>query len=430
MQLVWVETFLRPFTIIYCIVLVYLMDMALIESRFPKIVYFIATALCVIFSSAMLLVLYHTAGLLAIQKYFICAIALPPCLLYYFLSKHRGSRFFFAFCTADMACMSMIMLSMSMSMFLGGSLTVILLTRLLLVTLMAIFIIKYVRRPFCYIINNIQTGWGTAAFLALVFYLLLYGYFLFPTAIKQRPKYMPVGILILVLLFSCYWFIYKSILWQNKVHQAEKTEQGLRLQLTLQKEQYDAIEKKIQKDQIFRHDLRHHARLLADMLYKQNVEEALNYLEKLSTYTLMTSTKIYCENLVVNAVLSSQLAVAKQQNIQVNCKVSLPANLDVDGMELCVLLSNLLENAIEHCCSDGTYVPVLDISILKNNAQICIRIRNNFYGRLYEDKNGTYFSQKPQGGIGLQSVSAIVAKHHGAMNITYTNQTFTVDVAL
>lgn len=429
MQFSWLETFLRPFSIMYSMVLVYIMDMVLIESRFSKQVYFGTTALCGILSAIGLIVLYRVGGLEVMQKYSIFVGTLPSCILYYFLSKHRGSRFFLAFCTADMACMAMIMLSLSISMFLGGGLFVILLTRLILITLITFFVVKWVRKPFCRIMNDVKKGWGAAAFVTMLFYLLLYGYFLFPTSIEQRPTYVPVGMLILILLFSCYWFIYKTISWLNEIHLAEKTEQGLRLQLALQKEQYGAIEEKIKVDQMFRHDLRHHAKLLAQMLGEKKIEEALAYTQKIGNYTLDKTRKNYCENVVVNAVLSAQLKTAEMQGIVVTCKAVLPTVVDRDEMELCVVLSNLLENAIEHCQKKGTNAS-LDISIKKNKEQILIRIRNSFDGKLIQNENGDYLSSKLQGGIGLKSVSAIVAKHHGVINITHTEKTFTVDVAL
>ncbi|MEG2208095.1 MAG: GHKL domain-containing protein [Clostridia bacterium] len=425
----WTEAFLRPFTIVYSIVLVFVIDFALIESRFSRRIYLAITAPCAVLSCIALLILYRVGGLTVMQNDSIFAATLPSCVVYYFLSKHRGCRFFLAFCTADMACMAMIMLSMCVSMFFGGGLLSILLTRLLLITLMAIFMVKRVATPFCHIMNAVQRGWGAAAFVTMLFYLLLYGYFMFPTTIEKRPAYVPVGILILILLFSCYWFIYKTISWLAEIHQAEKTEQGLRLQLALQKEQYSATEERIKADQVFRHDLRHHAKLLTELLRRQNFDEALAYIQKLDSSALERTTKSYCENMVVNAVLSSQLGAAERLGIAVTCKAALPPTVHMDEMELCVVLSNLLENAIENCRSEIS-VPTLDVFIKSNKGQLCIRIQNSFGGKVRQDENGTYLSAKPQGGIGLKSVMAIVEKHQGAMNIIYEKAAFIVDIAL
>lgn len=430
MDIKLVENFLEPLVLVYSIVMLYIMDMALIESRFSRRVYYgIATAGMIV-SCGTLIVLYRIGGLAMMQSYGLFVGMLPSCALFYFLSKHRGSRLFLAFCTADIAGIAMMMLSMTISIFFGENLLAALLTQVILITLMTIFIVTRVAKPFCNVMNAVQKGWSAAAIITLQFYLLLYGYFLYPTAIENRPEYVPVGIMLLVLLFSCYWFIYKTISWLNEIHLAEKTEQGLRLQLALQKKQYSTIQEKVERDKIFRHDLRHHAKLLAEMLSKNNVEEALAYLQKLSSYALETGTIIYCENMVVNAVLCSQLVAAKQLGIKVTCKAVLPAVVEIDEMELCVVLSNLLENAIEHCSSNGTDTAILDISIKKNKGQIYIRIQNSFDGEIRQRENGEYLSLKQQGGIGLKSVAAIVTKYNGAMNITHTKTHFTVDVAL
>lgn len=236
-------------------------------------------------------------------------------------------------------------------------------------------------------------------------------------------------VIILVLLFVVHLFIYKTIARFDTIYLAEKTEQELRRLLELQKEQYSAIEEKLRENQIIRHDLRHHMNLLAAMLSNRDFEEALSYIQKFNQYNLEAVEKKYCENAVVNAVLSSHLRGAAQRGIRVSCRAVLPQEAGIDEVELCIVLSNLLENAIEHCCGKEE-TPLLDISVKKNRGQVCIRIENSFDGRLLRDKNGDYISEKPQGGIGCKSVSMIVEKHHGVLNISHTENVFTVDVAL
>lgn len=429
MQTEFVDSFLRPFILIYSTALLFIIDMALIESRFSKRLYYAIATSGLIASCVSLVVLYNIGGMELMQHMGFFVATLPSCLWFYILSKYRDSRFFLAFCIADISGIAMMVLSLSISTYWGGSPLVDLMIRIVLLLLMTVLMVKYVAKPFCHIISTIKKGLGAATFVTLLFYLLLYGYFMFPTTIEKRPEYVPVGILILILLFSCYWFIYKTISWLNDIHLAEKTEQGLRLQLALQKEQYGAIEEKIKADKVFRHDFRHHTKLLAELLGEKKYEEALAYTQKFDNYTLETTVKSYCENVVVNAVLSSHLSTTEVLGIEVTCKAVLPVMLDIDEMELCVVLSNLLENAIENCHSENG-VSILDISIKKNKGQLCIRIQNSFDGMAQQDENGAYLSTKPQGGIGLKSVAAIVEKHHGAINIAHTSKVFTVDIAL
>lgn len=266
MQTEFVDSFLRPFVLIYSTILLFIVDMALIESRFSKRLYYAIATTGLIASCVSLIVLYNIGGMVLMQHYGFFVATLPSCVWFYILSKYRDSRFFLAFCIADISGIAMMVLSLSISTFWGGSTLVDLMVRIVLLLLMTVFMVRCVAKPFCHIISTIKKGLGAATFVTALFYLLLYGYFMYPTTIEHRPEYVPVGILILILLFSCYWFIYKTVSWLSNIHLAEKTEQGLRLQLALQKEQYGAIEEKIKADQVFRDDLRHHTKLLKKRL--------------------------------------------------------------------------------------------------------------------------------------------------------------------
>lgn len=430
MQLEWQESFLGSLVLIYSTVLIFIMDMAFIESRFSKRIYLIIATLGMLLSCGALIILNQIGGLLMLKHYGVYFVTIPSFILFYVLSKHRGNQFFLAYCTADIAGISMMMISISVSFYLKDNLFSTLIIWTLLLTLMIIYIVKWVAKPFSKIINEVEKGWGIATLITFQLYLFLHSHFIIHELNGYRFKFFLFGALILSLVFSIYRLIYKAILKHDENCLVENEEQQLRLQLAIQKEQFGFLQKKIDMDKMFRHDLRHHTKLILELIHNDNIEGAENYLQRISGYALEASIKNYCENMMVNAVLSVQLAVAKQRGINVICRVALPSKIEIDEMEICAILSNLIENAVEHCQGNEDGESMLNILIRKNKEQLCIRISNSFDGNCRQNEYGEYLSTKPHGGIGLKSVCAIIEKHNGVINITHSDKMFRVDVAL
>ena len=61
---------------------------------------------------------------------------------------------------------------------------------------------------------------------------------------------------------------------------------------------------------------------------------------------------MYCNNSVVNAVLSSYIGKAKQEDIRIEVKVDIPMELPIDAFDICTILANALDNAAAACCGN------------------------------------------------------------------------------
>lgn len=100
----------------------------------------------------------------------------------------------------------------------------------------------------------------------------------------------------------------------------------------------------------YRHDMRHHLKVLEGLAGKDNNEELLRYIGGLSGQLSEISQENYCENITVNAVLSSCIGrAAKESGCTVTSSVHIPAQIPFDEMDVCVILANALENAVHAC---------------------------------------------------------------------------------
>ena len=114
------------------------------------------------------------------------------------------------------------------------------------------------------------------------------------------------------------------------------------------KERLQLTESSIQKERLMRHDRRHFEAVLYQLLEEGNIEEAKKYLvERLAMepHPVMR----YCENTTVNAAVSHYMACAKMEKILMTVSANIPSGLSVDELELAIVISNLLENAINAC---------------------------------------------------------------------------------
>ncbi len=107
-----------------------------------------------------------------------------------------------------------------------------------------------------------------------------------------------------------------------------------------------------QKTRAYRHDLRHHLQYITACIENEQYEQALQYIHSISEEIEASRVTVYCENEAANLILSSFADRAKAQSIPLAVHAVLPNQLPLAESDLCVLLSNALENAI-HACSEA-----------------------------------------------------------------------------
>ena len=174
------------------------------------------------------------------------------------------------------------------------------------------------------------------------------------------------------------------------------------------KERLQLTESSMQKDRIMRHDRRHFEALLYQLLEEGNIEEAKKYLAErlaMEPHPVMR----YCENTTVNAAISHYMACAKMENIAMTVSANIPSGLSVNELELAIVISNLLENAINACRKLPETDRYLKLTA-KYKIQLLLEIENSCDRKVALDEDGYPFSKDENHGIGTRSVLAFVNK--------------------
>lgn len=98
-----------------------------------------------------------------------------------------------------------------------------------------------------------------------------------------------------------------------------------------------------------KHELRHHVETLGALHAAGDDERLGAYLARLSGETEALPPLYYAENFLVNALLAGRLGPARERGIRVECAAAVPERLPIADSDLCILLTNLLDNAVEAC---------------------------------------------------------------------------------
>ena len=195
--------------------------------------------------------------------------------------------------------------------------------------------------------------------------------------------YIVVSLVLLIILALFYALF---LLMANSLNRNARLQQENYL-LSIQQERYTNLCNAIEETRQARHDMRHHFLQLSSM--------------------------------------------AERNTIPFHVQIDLPAQISVDETDFCLVLSNLLENALEASLKTSKFRQRIDIKIYRHASNlILIQIENAFDGKI-QQKHGIFLSSKRnENGIGIQSVRHIVEKTGGGCDFTYDNGIFTAKIML
>lgn len=195
---------------------------------------------------------------------------------------------------------------------------------------------------------------------------------------------------------------------------------------------YQEVEASQQTVRRLRHDMKNHLNIISTLLRQKDYENADKYLDELNE-NFAPSAKAYCPNSIVNAVLNVKEQAAADKDIFCEFQVDLPGALHIDDVDLCSLLANTLDNAIEASAKvpqpSGRFIT---LKARCKNGYFSYEIVNSKVNKInkYAGKYETNKADKTLHGIGLDNVSRIVEKYGGDMALDYSEDRFTVVILI
>lgn len=193
---------------------------------------------------------------------------------------------------------------------------------------------------------------------------------------------------------------------------------------------YAEVENIYRKMREWRHDYHNHIQALATMLEQGDIEKAREFLFEIHDTLTKVDTVLKTGNTMVDAILNSKISLMYSKNIRVDATAKVPAELTVKDIDLCVIIGNLLDNAMEACekLPEGSRFIRIYISVKGNHLYMSF---TNSAGKKQEKVGMLFRSTKGVlGGIGLSRVDSLVSQYGGYVTRASEDGGYTTEVIL
>lgn len=242
---------------------------------------------------------------------------------------------------------------------------------------------------------------------------------------------------IFVLVF-CFFFTLIFYIYQLGITR-EKNEQLIEenLMAKINEIQFEHITNSITELKGLKHDINNHLITLSALINNNELLEASNYLNNIMDNVKQNRKLVSTGSTYIDCIISNKLLYAEKNNISVEYIIHLPSKIPLSNIDICSLLGNLLDNAIECCCKVLSPVKrFLHIYIKPFNNMLSITIENSSNGIYNTNTKGEFISTKQEDsnfrlhGFGIKQINKITKKYGGIVRFTPAINTFTADILI
>ena len=265
---------------------------------------------------------------------------------------------------------------------------------------------------------GIQKGWkGMMAFALVTFIAVSFTILL---SLFHAMSFF-ASLLVFISMFTLVTTAFAVVLMMIRLLNERNEMYLLRSQQRLMRSELEAEEEFIDNARRYRHDMKHHSRLILQYAEEGDLDGIKAYLKEFDIELEDSSMNVWCANKVVNAMMRITARRCAVASIELNVKMNFPDELPLSGPELGTVFGNLLDNAIEAASKSSN--PFISVFARTGRKMVYVEIRNSMTGRFGFD--GVFpRSSKPHGGIGLRSVSTILERYGGMLNCSQDENIF------
>lgn len=194
---------------------------------------------------------------------------------------------------------------------------------------------------------------------------------------------------------------------------------------------YDEVENMYRQVRGWRHDYRNHIQVLKSYAAFGDLAAIQRYLDMLDQDLSTVDTVIKTGNKMTDAILNSKISLARSKKIPVTADAHVPVELTTSELDLCIIIGNLFDNAIEANLAVPEEERMIRIYMDMKNTQLYMCFTNRAAGGKLKKENGIFKSTKGSGhGFGLVRIDTIVERNSGYINRNSEEGAFTTEILL
>ncbi len=194
---------------------------------------------------------------------------------------------------------------------------------------------------------------------------------------------------------------------------------------------YAEVENMYQQMRGWRHDYRNHIQAMKSYAASEDLESIKEYLDKLDTDLTAVDVVIKTGNRMTDAILNSKISLARSKKIPVTADAHIPVELHISEIDLCVIIGNLFDNAIEASMKLPENERMIRVYMDMKGTQLYLSFTNLTAAAKQKKIGGGYLSTKGAGhGFGLTRMDRIVKRLGGYLSRNSEDGAFTTEILL
>lgn len=211
-----------------------------------------------------------------------------------------------------------------------------------------------------------------------------------------------------------FYFIY-CILRKDSIMQNMRVENEL---ANNQMSMYRNMEQNYQRQRKYMHDYKNQLNCIQGLLEKEQLGEALDYVKELTGGIQKSEDYVDTNHRIINVILNQKYQYAQENGVTIIVAVNDLSHLTMKKEELVILLSNLLDNAIE-ACKIGNADKVIQFKMVIEEGNLILSVKNPMGAPLKIREGKIISSKKNQEnhGIGLMNVENVIKRNHGTSSV-------------
>lgn len=301
--------------------------------------------------------------------------------------------------------------------------------RIILYGAFLIILWRYIRHLYRQAVEH----WEAYLAVGLAIFIAFTYYFMFSKDIVTTLMEQAVPMLLIILIeLAAYGSIFFSL--ENLQREFQVREEYQKIQAEREYLQLAAVsmsqrlkhmEEVSAQNNRAAHDRRHFNNVLLELIDQDKSGEAYALLQKCNQ-TIYKVGKVYCENHIVNAAISHYASLLQQHSISAEFTLDIPDNLNVDALEFSMVVSNLMENAIQACLKLTDGAKLYLYFTCQSVGRLLLELENPCTEDTVLDENGYPVAHEEGHGIGSKSVIAFTKKYDGELQYKIENGVFRV----
>ena len=236
-----------------------------------------------------------------------------------------------------------------------------------------------------------------------------------------------IDVTVVILDFAIVGLFIQSIKKQKNIVESEAVLARVKNEIALYRSISDNLEKQKRKS----HEYNNHMAAIKGMLEQGQIDELQKYVSVIVEKEKKLPAEINTYHTIINAILNTKYDEIKQKDITLIMKVNDLSGITMSDEDIVVLLSNLLNNAIEAC--EKSKEKMLKLKFVIEDNQIILSVKNSIADmpvRIDGELVSTKKDQEESHGIGLKNITEVIEKYNGKHVIDFDEEMFSVSMII